>query len=224
VLGISLSFVLNEWREQQAERKLEQELLTQLRDNLILDSLSLSVQMNSLDLRRNAAQNLLLIDENTPYNDTTARNLILIMNFGSFEPSDIAYQEMKSLGYSRLVKNKELLQETIQLYETDYDRLSEWVEADKLFLMNDLLPHMNRELPFARMYNFGVVSPKKQRQLMEALLQDETRYIVQYNEILKLGNKQVFELTMGEVRRVIGMLNEELPEESILGELMQKED
>lgn len=224
VLGISLSFLLNEWRVVRAERNLEEELLTQFRDNLILDSLSLSAQLNSLDLRMKAAQNLLRIEEDTPYNDTTARNLIFILNSGSFQPTDITYQEMRSLGKSRLIENKELLQETIQLYETDYDRLNEWVEADKTFLMNDLLPYMNRELPFARLYNFGALSPTKKREMMKVLIQDEARYMIQYNEILKGANKQVFELAMREVRRVIGMLNEELPEESILGELMKKED
>lgn len=224
VLGISLSFLLNEWRIENSERKLEKELLTQFRDNLILDSLSLSAQVKSLDMRMKAAQNLIRIEESTAYNDTTTRNLLWIMNFGSFQPTDITYQEMQSLGNSRLIRNRELLTEMIQLYETDYSRVSEWSETDKVFFMNDILPYMNRELPFARLYNFGAMTPDKQRQLMKVLIQDQTRYLIQYSEIMKMGNKQVYELALGEVRRVIGMLNEELPEKSIIEELSQKED
>lgn len=221
VLGISLSFLLNEWRIESSERKVEMELLTQFRDNLILDSMSLSAQVNSLELRMKAAQNLLMIDKNTVYSDTTARNLIFIMNFGGFYPTDITYQEMRSLGNSRLISNKELLQEMIQLYESDYDLVAEWANTDRSFVLNDLLPYMNRELPFARGLNFGAMPLAKKRQLMKVLMEDETRYLAQYSEIMKIGNTQVFQRALGEVRRIIGMLNEELPEESKMGELMK---
>ncbi len=222
VLGISLSFILNEWRQERSERKLESELLTQFRENLILDSISLSAQVQSLDLRMKAAQNLLLVDESTPYTDTTARNLIFLMNFGAFYPTDITYQEMRSLGNSRLISNKELLQEMIQLYQSDFDLLAEWVDTDRSFVLNDLLPYMNSNLPFARGLNYSSMTPAKKRQLMKVLNEDETRYLAQYSEIMKIGNKQVFELALGEVRRIIGMLNEELPEEALLKELMDK--
>ncbi len=222
VLGISLSFILNEWRQDRSERKLETELMMQFRENLILDSISLSAQIQSLDLRMKAAQNLLLVDESSPYSDTTARNLIFIMNFGGFYPTDITYQEMRSLGNSRLIKNKELLQEIIQLYETDFDLLAEWSNTDRAFVLNDLLPYMNRELPFARGLNFGTMSDAKKRQLMRVLIEDETRYLTQYSEIMKIGNKQVFERALGEVRRIIGMLNEELPDEALIAEFAKQ--
>ncbi len=222
VLGISLSFILNEWRQERSERKLETELMMQFRENLILDSISLSAQIQSLDLRMKAAQNLLLVDESSPYSDTTARNLIFIMNFGGFYPTDITYQEMRSLGNSRLIKNKELLQEIIQLYETDFDLLAEWSNTDRTFVLNDLLPYMNRELPFARGLNFGTMSDAKKRQLMKVLIEDETRYLTQYSEIMKIGNKQVFERALGEVRRIIGMLNEELPDEALIAEFAKQ--
>lgn len=219
VLGISLSFILNDWRQERSDRNLEVQLLTQFRENLILDSAALSGQVQSLDLRMKAAQNLLLVDENTPYSDTTGRNLIFIMNFGGFYPMDITYQEMRSLGNSRLISNKELLQEMIQLYESDFDLLAEWSNTDRAFVLNDLLPYMNRNLPFARGLNFGSMTAAKKRKLMKVLNEDETRYLAQYSEIMKIGNKQVFEHTLGEVRRIIAMLNEELPEGSLIAEL-----
>jgi hypothetical protein len=222
ILGISLSFLLNEWRVNSAEKKMEKELLTQFRDNLILDSLSLSVQVESLEARTKAARHLLAIEENTAYNDTTARNLILMLNFGGFYPTDITYQEMRSLGNSRLIKDKELLQEMIQLYESDYDLVAEWANTDRAFLLNDLMPYVNRTLPFARQFRYNTMSAAKKRQLMKLLMADETRYLLQYGEILKMGNKQVYAKALQEVRRIIEMLNEELPEESVLAGMMDQ--
>lgn len=222
VLGISLSFLLNEWRVNSAEKKMEMELLTQFRDNLILDSLSLAAQVESLETRTEAAQHLLAIDENTAYNDTTAINLVTMLNFGGFYPTDITYQEMRSLGSSRLIENKELLQEIIQLYESDYDLVAEWANTDRAFLLNDLMPYVNRTLPFARRFNYSTISAAKKRQLMKLLIADETRYLVQYGEILKLGNRQVYAKALQEVRRIIGMLNEELTEASVLAGMMDQ--
>lgn len=216
ILGISLSFILNEYRQQQRDLKLESDLLHQFRDNLILDSLMLSAQSQSLDVRRKSCQFLLNLDEKSVYTDSVGLNLIILMNYGGFYPSDITYQEMRSLGNSRLIKNKTLLNELIQVYESDYDLVNEWASADRSFLLDEMLPYMNRTLPFARMLNFSMLPPPKQRDLMRALQVDETQYLIQYSEIMKMGNKQVFDQALGEVRRVIGMINDELGDESTM--------
>lgn len=216
VLGISLSFLLNEYRVLQSEKKLERELLTQFRDNLILDSMAISAQLQSLEVRMKASRSLLSITSQTEYADSTARNLIFLMNYGGFYPTDITYHEMRSLGNSHLIKNKELLNELVQLYESDYDLVAEWASADRGFLLNDMLPYMNRNLPFARQFNFGVLPNAKKRDLMRVLMEDETRYLIQYSEIMKMGNTQVFQNANREVRRVIEMINKELGDESQL--------
>lgn len=216
VLGITMSFVLNEYRQQQRDLKLEDNLLHQFRDNLILDSIMLSGQSKSLELRTEFSRYLLGLPEDSGYRDSVGLSLVYLMNYGGFYPSDITYQEMRSLGNSRLIRNKTLLNELIQLYEMDYDLVNEWASADRSFLLEELLPYMNRNLPFARMLNFSVLSNAKKRDLMKVLRVDETRYLIQYSEIMKMGNKAVFDNALTEVRRIIGMINEELEDESIL--------
>ncbi len=224
VLGISLSFVLNEYRQQQRDMKLESELLHQFRDNLILDSLMLSGQSKSLEMRTEHARYLLNLKEGDDYRDSVGLGLVFLMNYGGFYASDITYQEMRSLGNSRLIKNKTLLNEIIQLYEMDYDIVQEWATADRSFLLDELLPYMNRNLPFARMLNFSSLNNAKRRDLMRVLVKDETRYLIQYSEIMKMGNKAVFDNALNEVRRIIGMINDELEDESTLLEDSQKAD
>ena len=216
VLGISLSFILNELRQQQRDLRLEDDLLHQFRDNLILDSLMLSAQTKSLQERTEFAQYLLNLEENAAYTDSVGLALVYMMNYGGFYASDITYQEMRSRGNSRLIRNKNLLNELIQLYEADYDLVAEWAEADKTYLLNDLLPHVNETFPFARRLNYSVLSNAKKRELMSVLRNDETRYLIQYSEILKIGNKAVFDNALNEVRRAIGLINEELGDESTM--------
>ena len=216
VLGITLSFVLNEYRQQQRDLKLEDDLLHQFRDNLILDSIMLSGQTKSLEIRTDFSRYLLGLGDDEVYHDSVGLSLVYLMNYGGFYASDITYQEMRSLGNSRLIRNKTLLNELIQLYEMDYDLVNEWASADRSFLLEELLPYMNRNLPFARMLNFSVLSNAKKRDLMKVLREDETRYLIQYSEIMKMGNKAVFDQALGEVRRIIDMINEELEDESTM--------
>ena len=223
VLGISLSFVLNEYRVQKQEEKTEAELLTNFRDNLILDSLSLHIQMQVQDVRKKSAQSLLRLTPESEFTDSIPYHMVVLLNYGGFYPTDITYQEMRSLGHSRLIQNTELLNEIIQLYEADYDLVGEWASLDKTFMTTELLPYVHETFPFARQFQYQLLPPRKKRDLMRVLTTDQTQNLVQNSELTMLGSKLVFERAMGEVRRIIGMLNTELGEESELGMMAKQQ-
>lgn len=217
VLGISLSFVLNEYRIQQQEEKKEVELLQNFRDNLILDSLSLHIQMKVQDLRKESAESLLALTPESEFTDSIAYHIVILLNYGGFYPTDITYQEMRSLGNSRLIQNTQLLNEIIQLYEADYDLVGEWAGLDKAFMLNELLPYVHDNFPFAPKFQYSLMSERKKREMMGVLTTDKTKNLVQNSELTMLGSKAVFERAQGEVRRIVGMLNESLGDESELG-------
>ncbi len=210
VLGISLSFLLNEWRVGQSERNVEQNMLKQFRENLVKDSTNLSNGIEGLKIMLKASNDLLDLEAGDTYTDSVTINLINILNFSGFYPTDIAYEEMRSLGHSRLIRDKELIGGLIQLYESDYDLVAEWVGADRNFLLNDLLPHMNNHLPFARGLNFPALSDRKKRELVTQLVPDDTKYVIQSGQIMKAGTQQVYTIALTQVRKILTILEKEI--------------
>ncbi len=210
VLGISMSFLLNEWRITQSERKVEQQMLMQFRDNLIADSTALSGGIRALEFMGKSANKLLDIQPGDTYEDSVAFSIAVIANFSGFYINDIAYQEMRSLGNSRMIKNDSLLKEIIQLYESDYDIVKEWTSADRGFLLNDLLPYMNQNFPFARGLNYALLNTRQRQRLMNTLVTDEAKYVIQTGLIMKSGTKLVYENALNEVRKILELLSEEI--------------
>ena len=218
ILGISLSFILNEYRVQKQEEKKESELLTSFRDNLILDSLALHLQMKLQDVRKESAQSLLKLTPDSEFTDSINYHMIILLNYGGFYPADITYQEMRSLGNSRLIQNTELLNEVIQLYETDYDLVSEWASLDKTFMTTELLPYVHEAFPFARQFQFSRLPDRKKRDFMRVLTGDRSKNLIQNTEVTMLGSKVIFERVQGEIRKIIDLLNDELGDESKYGQ------
>ena len=210
VLGISMSFLLNEWRVNADNRKVEVRMLEQFQENLIKDSTALSGALNGLDVMLEASNRLLDLNAQSAYNDSIAINLVRVLNFSGFYPTDITYQEMRSLGNSRMIKNKELLKELIQLYESDFSLVREWTSADRSFLLNDMLPYFNGHLPFARGLNFPSLSNRKKQQLVNELTTDESKYVIQSGLIMKSGTQVVYRQVLDEVRKILNMLEVQL--------------
>ena len=217
VLGISLSFILNEYRVQKQEEKMEIELLDSFRDNLILDSLALHLQIKAQEVRAKTTTSLLNLTPESEYSDSMAYHMVILLNYGGFYPTDITYQEMRSLGNSHLIQNQEMLNEIIQLYEGDYDLVAEWSTLDKNFMTNQLMPYVYETFPFARKFSYHLLPPAKKREMMRVLTTDRTKNMIQNCELTLLGSSVIFERVLGEVRRIIDMLNSELGGESEMG-------
>ena len=210
ILGITVSFVLNEWRVTQDEHKIEHEMLVQFRDNLVADSTALSAGIKGLDFMLESSNALLDMEARDDFKDSVTLHLARILNFTNFYPRDIAYEEMRSLGNSRMIQDKELLKGLIALYEGAYDIVAEWTAADRGFLLGDLIPFINKNLPFARGLNFPSLSPAAKRRLMISITGDEAKYMVQTGLIMKTGCQQVYQGTLDEVKRLIDEINLQL--------------
>ena len=112
ILGISVSFILNEWRVNKQERDQEIDLLKSFKENLITDSTTLHYGVRQLDSQVVYAQKEIGFNENTLNNEVITQVLSLL-NYVPFNSNDITYQEMKTLGSSRIIKNDSLLSDII---------------------------------------------------------------------------------------------------------------
>jgi len=210
ILGISASFALNEYRLNRSEVNQERELLQSFHDNLTSDSFLLSNYVQVYERQIEIGNSILDLDANADYTDSTARNVLSLLSYSPFSPSDITYQEMKSLGQSHIVRNDSLLTGLISLYEVNYDVVRVWGEVDGQHIKERLIPYIMENFPYIRGLNFPAMSSSQKRELMRQVNSDQYRYLIQFGSAYKNSTKTVYEQVLVEVRALIDIINLEL--------------
>lgn len=213
ILGISASFILNEYRISKAEESKEIELLNSFHENLTIDSTLLSAYVNVYERQIEIANSILGLERNASYTDSTARNVLGLLSYSPFSPSEITYQEMKSLGQSHILQNDTLLTELITLYEVNYESLQQWTDVDGAHVKKQLIPYMMENFPYVNGLNFPTMTAAQKREFMRQVNSDRYRYLIQFAASYKVSTKTVYEGILNEVRNVIDMINQELPSE-----------
>lgn len=210
VLGISLSFALNEYRLENSERAHEEELLVQLRDNLATDSSLLFQNVDQIGTYIRKHGELLNLDTKAKFTDSLSVNVAYLLSYFDYSPVNIAYTEMQSLGNSRIIQNKDLLKDLIALYNNGFSSLEEWTNADRQFVLNQMMPYIAATLPYASNFNFGVLSQNGKNNLMQALNKDQTKHLIQLNLVIKAGLKGQFDQSLANVSKLITDIDKEL--------------
>lgn len=121
VIGILIALQINNWNENKKNIKFENEILTQIRDNLQKDKKSLE-NIRSIYFQAIKSSEL-LIDPDTrkKYNDSVPYWLGDVIQFNRFQPITSSYEALKSEGL-QLVRNSELRQELGFYYDDEINR------------------------------------------------------------------------------------------------------
>ena len=142
VIGILIALQINNWNE---NRKVDGEILntlTEIRSNLISDSLSIrEVRMKkSEDINIQYTVIHALESRNIPY-DSIEYHLARVMLARRIVLVDNGYQLMKKLGLE-LLKNQELRNELIYYYTNSIKRINDDTEDDDNEFLNVFLPYV----------------------------------------------------------------------------------
>ena len=211
VSGITISFLLNEWRTKANNRQIEIRTLEALRDNLTTDSTLLDLRVKQIAVMAAAYDKLLNPEEGLALpNDSLDTAMDLLNTYTGFSRKDMAYVELQQTGNSRLIQNKELLSRIINLYHASYDNLEEWEEINRRFILDRMLPFLDMEAPFA---GGSSAQGKMQgtRPVYTALIEDDRfMNLVKTNLLFKNAQLTVFGITKKEVAEVIGFIEKEL--------------
>lgn len=213
VLGISASFVLNEYRIARSESSGEKELLVSFRKNLRTDSTLLSTYLQLYENQIEIANSILDLEPNASFTDSTAQNVLGLLSYSPFTPSEITYQEMKSLGQSHIIDNDTLLTELVTLYEVNYENLMLWTEVDGQHVKEQMIPFMMDNFPYIKGLNYSAMGKAQKRELMKQINSDKYRYLVLFSLSYKNSTKAVYAGVLKEVCNLIEMINSELPSE-----------
>lgn len=210
IIGITVSFALNEYWQQKREEKQEVTLLESFRANLINDSLWLTSGVEVMESQVKSAQNLLSLSPNASFTDSTALNVVTLLSYIPFNPEDITYQEMKSLGTNHIIQNDSLSKEIIGLYERSFENIGEWTRIDADHVKDKFIRFTIERFPFAPNLDFKRLSADKKREFMRLILTDEFRHLVQWGMLYKASTKAQFEQGLISIRSIVEKIDDQI--------------
>ena len=149
MIGILLAIQVNNWNETYKNRKTEEKLLVELRENLLNNITKLKD-----DIRKEnqciESINLVVdhLNKRKPYHDS----LDFHFKRGFFSPdivlSTSGYEAIKSKGFE-IINNDELRKSIINLYDVNYDNLlSETIRIEDQFWPVGVLPMVHKHFRF----------------------------------------------------------------------------
>ncbi|MBO3699160.1 hypothetical protein [Roseivirga sp. E12] len=210
IIGISVSFVLNEYRQQKREESQEVQLLQSFKANLINDSTILSGGAKLMASQIESAERLILLSKGAPFTDSTALDVVTLLSYIPFNSEDITYQEMKSLGINHIIQNDTLSKEIIGLYERSYENIHEWTGIDANHVKEKLITYSIEHFPFAPGLNFSLMNAASKREFMTLIQTDEFKHLVQWGMIYKVSTKAQFDIGLTNIKSIIQKIDGEV--------------
>ncbi len=153
-MGITISFMVQNWSENQALKKLEIQTLERIHEDLSADTASLKNECTTLEFAFRSCTQILSFNTLEEIKDSLNLFMGSQLNYTVFAKSDIGYQGMLQAGRSDLISNKELLSKIVQQYVVNYRELDEYGEIDQTFIMDQFMPFFNEEMPFIPRFDF----------------------------------------------------------------------
>ena len=142
VIGILIALQINNWNNDNIERELELNMLSEILTNLEKDVFNFNskITINENAIKHNSAvlEHLIL---KTPLTDTLRYSYARLTGRGTFEPITVAYENLKSKGIN-IIGNDSLRISISELYDFKYFYVTEDLRMDyepiKDFHMSDI--------------------------------------------------------------------------------------
>lgn len=148
IAGISVSFLLNEWREGKKMEEKKVSLLQEISNDLANDSLQLSFSVKYYGLMLNAHDSLLNNLDKSFHSDSLDMYLDFVSSYFPFQETKSTF--LKITNDPELVISQEdtLLEYFLAIHNQLYPHIHEWVSVDKGFVLQQVLPYMDLHAPF----------------------------------------------------------------------------
>ncbi len=131
IIGLTVSFMIDEWRQEQKQRKQEVEILKSIAEDLKADREFVHMSIQWCNQKTDIRNSLLnLSDVKTVKKDTLQRWINDLIGFNGFMPNDHTYKSIAADARTIITDTK--LREKLQTYYSwDYGLAYDWEEHDK---------------------------------------------------------------------------------------------
>jgi len=156
VIGILIALQINNWNEYQKERKSEQLVLSEIRDNLKYDLNDFESNITTLQNKSISSKMILkALEKNIPYHDSLGYYFSYLNAYPHFSSKTNGYKLLQSKGLEMII-NTNLRNKITDLYEDRYQYLltfeKERINYNKELLETAMIPFMgNEKLPLGVM-------------------------------------------------------------------------
>jgi hypothetical protein len=149
-VGISMSFLYDEWREKRQNEETATKHMISIRENLVQDTTVLSKYIEF-------AHEIIRCTELMAYDSDKLNNLDtfdycidMTASYIDFSPNITAFDEMKSNGHTKLIVNDSLRKAINKYYTLIVNNCDEWSVVCKNFTLNQVIPEMSNYFSVAK--------------------------------------------------------------------------
>ncbi|MBU6341311.1 MAG: hypothetical protein KGS48_07455, partial [Bacteroidetes bacterium] len=142
-IGISISFLFDEWRENRKDEEIARKNLIFLRSNLVQDTLILTGMTEIGKASIYSINKLIYFNKDSEISDSLNAYIDKAAGYLDFKPNQMAYEEIKQTGNTSLIKNDTLKRSFLSYYTIIAPYSVEWCAVDKNQTMTQLVPEMS---------------------------------------------------------------------------------
>lgn len=143
ILGITLSFEVEQWRQDRDSAQLERRTWAAARDDLATDTLVLARYVKVLDRMAHACDALL----GTPPADSISADMSCIISYPQFRPSSATYEELRQTSNARGLQHRKLFNSLTRLHTAAYAVTADWDRVDAQLVVERGFPYLEANAP-----------------------------------------------------------------------------
>ncbi len=207
VIGILIALQLNDWSQFREERKLEIEILGEIKDNLLQD-LNIEHIQNLKYLNHTYKSSQIILDHlnnDLPYQDSLAKHFAWLPSSANFDPVTSGFELLNSTGVN-IITNDSLRMNISVLYGVHYTWLSEFLKDRQYLnntpLFNDMMKKFN---------TFKIYDSATPRDYEKLKIDDDFKVLVQQNgHIIGETIENYEKVIIKKAHQLVGEISEEI--------------
>lgn len=213
VFGVSLSFLLNEWRLSVAAHDEEKEILVQVLEDIKADTAKLITNRKELIEITKSSIRLVKMNKDSVYASPMEAYVSgqKVITYIPFESSRVGYFELSAQGKSGKIKDKKLLMRIMELHENGYRRIGELTNTHREYLVKTVYDYTTRKMPFLMM-NETELPKATQEAIANGIVADEFKHMLFFEIVLKQNIIEAYNNVLEEQEKIIDQINNTLAE------------
>ena len=205
-IGISISFLFDEWRDNRRDAETVERHLVVLRENLAKDTLNLTIMINHGNKLIKSINKLAYFRLDSQITDSLSFHIDNAASYLSFKSNQMAYEEIKQTAHTDLIKNDTLKKSFLSYYTSVIPNCTEWCKIDETHTMTQLIPEMSIYFPVV-IDSLNIVSSQEK---IRALKQKKLRNLLLANAVFKKEAISAFILTKKASLNLLKKVDDEL--------------
>ncbi len=211
IIGVTLSFIVNEWREAERQKKAEIVALEEILRDLRADSLAMNSELKQIMNFDTVFQVLLRPDlDIMQKKDSLEVGLAYFGSYSTFMPKQIGYRQLEQTGQLKIISNKTILNKLIELYTVDYKTIAEYNSIDKKYVLDTYIPLIMQKMSMPASGGFVKITRASLRETEKLLKSLAFRNAMIVNRRFKQIIVMYYRVTLVKISKMIKLVEADL--------------